>query len=294
MDILLTVKLTSRQLRLRRSPSTSVSPQLDSSSTPSSFMHCNTRRLALHGAPAPYFVVNPHLFEDPQLWPTERLRQLCSEFGCSPYGSRSALVGRLQDLDWDPTTDAPIDCFAAEDCVPQQQQQGGDEALSHLPLSSVCTAEGMRAALEESQPAAVSVKPVLMRRDSEELCSYDALRMSSIRRAANESPQDKKTERKQQKTDASSADSAQQQNMNRRRGTKRRREESTTEMQAATSPRKQIKFCPFNNVQLITTHKLDYDSKETEEKILKGLFSSSLVFFRSSIYNKPHKTTENK
>ncbi|CDJ59423.1 hypothetical protein, conserved [Eimeria maxima] len=256
MDLLLTVKATSRKLRLRRSASSlsdSVSSQLNTVSDSAACRPQKARRLALKGAPAPYFAVNPHLFEDPQLWTTEQLRRLCSELGCSACGSRSALVERLQDLDWDPTTGVNLECLPTEICEQEQQQHHRDDgAINMRPPPGVCTPAGIPSVLHN--PAG---GPALLQRETQDTCSSSDGNPppASTAKSAGQISIKKKADRNQRGNEASSATSG--------RGTKRKRQEqSIRELQkeeTASPPRKQIKFCPFNNIQLITTDDFECD-----------------------------------
>ena len=86
-------------------------------STPS-----QTRRLVLNGAPDPYFVVNPHLFEDRNLWPEDGLRELGSDLGLTTSGTRFELIFRLQDFNRNLNTSYTADS-EYEECEEHQESR---------------------------------------------------------------------------------------------------------------------------------------------------------------------------
>ncbi|CDJ38347.1 hypothetical protein, conserved [Eimeria tenella] len=213
------------------------------------------RRLALDGSPDPYFVVNPHLFGDRQLWPTEGLRKLCSDLGFSTSGSRSELVERLQAFDKNPVGDS-LEYVETEFCV--EQKESG--YLSMLPIPRDNIPEGLVAAL--ATPAPQFSRPALRKQQNKCTCECGTNRLQHKFGEWQELELAERNTREASRT-PSSADFAENGSGSGRRLKRRRANSSREKSLASHSPRKRIKFSRFNNVQLITPSKLDYNSEQS-------------------------------
>ncbi|KAL8427327.1 hypothetical protein Efla_002290 [Eimeria flavescens] len=240
MDLLIALKAgSSRQFRRRwwQPPACSPQPPLPP---------CQPRRLALSGSPEPYFAVNPHLFEDKELWSAERLRRLCSELGLAVSGSRTQLVARLQQFDRSSGIDSDAG-YLERARGGDQSEQSGNLALVPIPCRSI--PQQFKSGLSASSCG----RPVLRRtrrRLALKLCRGEksSSRLSERLPAAEE--------------DACSSGSstaagpceqpAEGHYPSKARRQKRQREERHAEGGHPTdSLRKEIRFSPFNSVQLI-------------------------------------------
>ncbi|CDJ63924.1 hypothetical protein, conserved [Eimeria necatrix] len=213
------------------------------------------RRLALDGSPDPYFVVNPHLFEDRQLWPTEGLRKLCSDLGFSASGSRSELVERLQAFDRNPVGDS-LEYVETEFYV--EQKESG--YLNMLPIPRDNIPEGLKAAL--ATPASPFTRPALRKQQNK--CIWEC----GTNRSQHEFGEWQELELEERNTNEASritsfADFTENGSGSGRRLKRRRANSSKEKNLVSQSPRKRIKFSRFNNVQLITPSKLDYNSEQS-------------------------------
>ncbi|KAL8440944.1 hypothetical protein Emag_007592 [Eimeria magna] len=234
MDLLIALKAGSRRLHFPISYPKHPDPPSDPK---------QQQRLALSGDPDPYFAVNPHLFEDQEIWPAESLRKLCSGLGLAASGSRLQLVDRLQGFDRKPSV--------GDGEHPLEEEAGGCGESSNLTLRPI-PPQNIPQKFKAGLTNAPCGRPTLRKRGSKlilkprrrELCCNPAERMRMP------SPEEQRVSfnglgQAFHQTAASDGSLKEA-----HRGKKRQR----CEMVASPTdpPRKRIKFSPFNNVQLIT------------------------------------------
>lgn len=248
MDLLIALKAGCRQIR---KPS---SHGYDPVQPISCNLPTQEQRLALRGAPQPYFVVNPHLFEDRDLWSEESLRKLCSDLGLTASGTRSQLVERLHDFDRNSLVTDPK---AAE--YDELKEHAGSGNLTFVPISCNGIPKKFRAPLTSSPRA----RPALRRRGVN--CILRCHPPGSCRKSLKCSAcarQDRATEKSCSDCPACSEAQPSSKVCEKKRGVKRQRSEDHAEPGSTTEPsRKKIKFSPFNNVQLITGGAADFKGK---------------------------------
>lgn len=240
MDLLIALKAGSRQLRRR--PPSAVSYPMQPSACDAPTV---ARRLALSGAPEPYFVVNPHLFEDRELWPAESLRKLCSDLGLAASGTRSQLVDRLQDFDRNPTGSDLKDL--------ESEEWGEHQESSNLSLVPICC--------DDIPP---EFKTVLMNPPARrKRCTRSGRTCRHVEHCCSRECAPPKNSAKSNCSSNGALCFAQRAGNNVQlhgRGLKRCRAEIPGEPCPVTDlSRKRIKFSPFNNVQLITTGSNEFE-----------------------------------
>lgn len=249
MDLLIALKAGSRQFRKLSShgydPVQPISCKLPT----------REQRLALRGAPEPYFVVNPHLFEDTDLWSAESLRKLCSDLGLAASGTRSQLVERLHDFDRNSLATDPKDAEYDD-----WEEHAGSGNLTFVPISCDEIPKEFRAPLTNSPCARPAlrkrrVKCISRRHPPGYCCKSSECPACACNDAAAEKACSSNSPACFARQPCSEV-------YEKKRGVKRQRSEDNTDPGSTTEPsRKKIKFSPFNNVQLITGSAADFAGK---------------------------------
>lgn len=199
----------------------------------------NRRRLIFQKKPD--LVLNPHLFEDPNMWPTKSLRSLCVTLKLSPAGCRSVVVNRLIAFHRRKTF---ANLLSFDDTDLFSTWTKGKFPSFTLPAFQVPAQ--LRRSVSQGPHSEPAVKQV---------CRYSLIKTSS--QCYDQGDSSKTQSNKRGSLPSPHAIT---------RGRKRSRFHSQLRTAAydpleRESKRKKLTFCPFNNVQLIHPVESEWSSK---------------------------------